>query len=131
MYTATNGVLSNASTLNSIIVNPYPTSNVEGLINGPLYQDMELKWTFNTTDKKWPDVIPGIAVDSYKIFMWNRETSWSCYIPGINIIDSVQLNDETTSYLQYIPAIPIKKIFSNLKYSHNTIYRPFYTLDIE
>lgn len=139
MYTATNGVLSNASTLNSVMANPYPTTTIEGLINGPLYQDMELKWTFNTTDKKWPDISPGIAVDSYKIFMWNRDTSWSCYIPGVNIInpmsiaiDNINQDDIEKDYLNYIPAIPKKKVIANLRYSHNTTYQnSIHTLDIE
>lgn len=139
MYTSTNGVLANASTLNSVIANPYPTSNIEGLINGPLYQDMELKWTFNTTDNEWPDITPGIAVDSYKIFMWNRDTSWSCYIPGANIINPMSIAIDNTikegmekDYLNYIPAIPKKKVIANLRYSHNTTYQDsIHTLEIE
>lgn len=139
MYTATNGVSSNASTLNSIIANPYLTSNVEGLINGPLYQDIELKWIFNATDNKWPDIIPGISVDSYKIFMWNRDTSWSCYIPGVNIINPMSIAIDNTikdgmekDYINYIPAIPKKKVIANLRYSHNTTYQDsIHTLDIE
>lgn len=138
MYTATNGVLSNASTLNSVIANSYSTTKVEGLINGPLYQDMQLNWTFNSEDK-WPDIIPGIAVDSYKIFMWNRDTSWSCYIPGVNIINPMSVAIDNTAkdgmekdYLNYIPAIPKKKVIANLRYSHNTTYQDsIHTLDIE
>ena len=103
------------------------------------YQDMELKWTFNTTDKKWPDISPGIAVDSYKIFTWNRDTSWSCYIPGVNIInpmsiavDNINQDDIEKNYLNYIPAIPKKKVIANLRYSHNTTYQDsIHTLDIE
>lgn len=135
MY-AQQGVGNNSQTIPTVISNAYPSYNIEGLLNGGLYQDILLESFIYNTNKEngkigWPDIEPTDLMSLYKIFMWNRETSWSCYIPGINIIDPVQLNDETISYLQYIPAVPIKKIFSNLKYSHNTVYQPFYTLDIE
>jgi hypothetical protein len=77
-------------------------------------------------DGTWPDISPTINIDSYKIFMWNRDTSWSCYIPNVKILDPVSINagDGSTDnvYLNYIPAMPKKKVIANLRYSHNTNY---------
>lgn len=135
MYTSTNGVSERASALDKLIIQPYESNIIEGLINGPLYQDIELKWNFNTTDNKWPDINPTVSVDSYKIFMWNRDTSWSCYIPGTNIINPMSISskdNETKDYLNYIPALPKKKVIANLRYSHNTTYQEtIHSLDIE
>ena len=136
MYTSTNGVTSNASPLDNIIVKPYPTTDIEGLINGPLYQDIDLThWAYDSNSNKWPDITPTPSIDSYKIFMWNRDTSWSCYIPGVNIVNPISIavkDDETQDYISYIPAIPKKKVIANLRYSHNTTYQDsIHTLEIE
>jgi hypothetical protein len=132
MYTNTQGVANNAQDLPSIITKPYSSVDIEGLINGGLYQDIQLAdFGYNETEGKWPDIEPTDLVTTYKIFMWNRDTSWSCYIPTINIKNPIQLNDETIEYLPYVPAIPKKKVFGNLKYSHTTNYQTPYSIDIE
>jgi hypothetical protein len=52
--------------------------------------------------------------------MWNRNTSWSLWVPDITI------KDVYGNPLQQPPAKPIKKIFANSKFSNATQY---YTYD--
>ena len=124
MYTNTNGVFQYADAIPKIVVKGYDTTDVEGLISSA-YQDITLdNWI--AVDNKWPNISPSINLDSYKTFMWHRDTSWSCYIPGVNIEDPMGLNlsdTETKPLLQYIPAIPRKKVIANLRYSANTNYQ--------
>lgn len=133
-YTQTPGAGSNAQVIPQIKTVSFKDSNIEGLVNCGLYQDTSLdalQLTDVTEKKQIPPIEVTDTVQLYKNFMWNRDTSLSCYVPNVPIIDPIQLNDENTTYLSYVPAIPKSKIFSNLKYSHSTTYRNIYTLDIE
>lgn len=133
MYTSTNGVSQYADAVPKMIINEYDTKNSEGLISS-LYQDITLdNWI--AIDDKWQNITPTINLDAYKTFMWHRGTSWSCYIPGINIEDPMGLNlndTDTKPLLPYIPAIPKKKVIGNLRYSANTNYQSeIHTINIE
>lgn len=133
MYTNTSGVATNSQNVNKTITNKYNSVLIEGLLNGGLYQDIKFdNYTYDDENQQWPDITPDVGLELYKIFMWNRDTSWSCYIPGVNIINPLSLNtEENKEYLSYIPAIPKKKVFANLKVSHTTNYQPFFNVTIE
>ena len=128
MYADTQGIASQAGTVDTIVSNKYSSNNIEGIVSGGLYQDVGIEISHDSEEAKWSDIQPKVGLDLYKVFMWNRDTSWSCYIPGINIVDPVSLRDtEQPTYLQYIPGMPKKKIIANMKVSHNTTYHDYYT----
>jgi hypothetical protein len=58
--------------------------------------------------------------------MWNRNTSWSLWVPSVKIKD-VYGNELTAP-----PAKPVKKIFANYKYSEaNNFYDDIFSIDID
>ena len=88
----------------------------EGLYNGFLYQDSSFPKEFDPTEEG--AYIQATAnVSGYKTYMWNRNTSWSLWLPSITV------KDVYGNVLTSPPAKPIKKIFANIKYSKNTIYQ--------
>lgn len=96
--------------------------NYEGLYNGFLYQDSIFPNNLKSDDenKDIEYIQATAAVGAYKTFMWNRNTSWSLWVPDITI------KDVYGNPLQQPPAKPIKKIFANSKFSNATQY---YTYD--
>lgn len=103
----------------------FQSKGLEGLYNGFLYQDS--KWPdLEDDNQEYEEIQATAALSAYKVFMWNRNTSWSLWVPSVKIKD-VYGNELTTP-----PAKPIKKIFANYKYSEaNNFYDDIFSIDID
>ena len=123
MY-AEQGLTNYAQTLKGLNKSaPFGSKDIEGMVNGYLYQDTVWpKETDGFTYSKSLTIGVQAAVQAYKVFMWNRNTSWSLWMPDIKIIDPLSNTDDPT-YITEAPAKPIKKIFANWRYSSGTNYK--------
>ena len=126
IYTSTPGVLDSAKVLHRIFQSD---TNPKGLLNVEGYQDTDIdlqyKETLEEGQTHWPTFIsPQPNTILYRIFMWNRATSASCYINnGMPIADPLSVHTsetDTQDYLSYIPATIRKKVFANVRFSDTT-----------
>lgn len=105
---AVNSGTLNGNNLNAEIF----SSNIEGLTNDYLYQDCM------PSDPTVTSANASSALSRYKVYLWHRNSSLT-----FGNINNLQLKDSNGVNLQYSPAKVNKKLFSNLRYSYNTIYK--------
>lgn len=94
-------------------------SSAIGMLNGDIYQDFKAEEAIFDASHAEPQVQS--TVDTYRIFMWNRETSAGFWFPNVTPKDGVDehLITEPRSRILY-------KIYANMRYSTNTeFYTPF------
>jgi len=134
--TSTPGVNAFAQVLNTR--NKTEFANADALTNAPLYQDEPINLVWKSDTELQSKIIKASNLSTlYKAFLWNRETSLSCFInSNIGIqnplyIASEDETDDTIETLSYIPAKPLKKVFANIRVSNNTQYLGIETQNIE
>lgn len=122
MQTQSNGLANNAQ----VIQNEFLESNqdVEGILNGNFYQDSIWPSSFNVEDGNIP-IQASAIVQRYKVFMWNRDTSWSLWF------NNAKIKDVFGEYITEAPAQPKRKLFANYKYSSYTHYNDSQLLEID
>ena len=113
MQTQSNGLANNAQ----VIKNEFLNSNqdIEGILNGNFYQDSIWPSSFSVENGNIPIQVSAI-VQRYKVFMWNRDTSWSLWF------NNAKIKDVFGEYITEAPAQPKRKLFANYKYSLYTHY---------
>lgn len=133
----TQGLASAAEVLRNRFIVPksIPGTEVEGLLNGDFYQDTDITEAEIVgcliTDKNGAQVVdsanPPVATPNvalYRQWMWNRETSIGMWLPG------VPMQDALGNKIQIPPSQPTHKLFANMRYSFDTLYRNPFTMAI-
>ena len=122
MQTQGNGLANNAQ----VIQNEFLNSNqdIEGILNGNFYQDSIWPSSFSLEDGNIP-IQASAIVQRYKVFMWNRDTSWSLWF------NNAKIKDVFGGYITEAPAQPKRKLFANYKYSSYTHYNDSQLLEID